>query len=224
MSDLFAGRRHRQRVVDHPWFSDQEKRTILPSWVRDELVKEQVARKALPESSRTRRSMLEPLRSSCSCLSLRQARETGARSLPPTSSFLKWGEGSGPAGAGTDEIRASRQSENRKSARSNRGTIDPRPRRRGDRITGHQSRRLAVGPCGTGKSRPLMWSNRRADSPHAPGVPARPPDGEGRAGCRERAALSCPQRLKKLGLAEERGKPKPAAKPAKKKGGRAARL
>jgi hypothetical protein len=49
MSDLFAGRRHRQRVVDHPWFSDQEKRTILPSWVRDELVKEQVARKALPE-------------------------------------------------------------------------------------------------------------------------------------------------------------------------------
>jgi len=38
-----------RQVVDHPWFSDQEKRTILLSWVRDELVKEQVARKALPE-------------------------------------------------------------------------------------------------------------------------------------------------------------------------------
>ena len=36
-------------VVDHVWFSDQEKRTILLSWVRDELVKEQVAHKALPE-------------------------------------------------------------------------------------------------------------------------------------------------------------------------------
>ena len=34
--------------------------------------------------------------------------------------------------------------------------------------------------------------------------------------CRERAALSCPQRLKKLGLAEERGKPKPAACPQEK--------
>ena len=38
-----------RQVVEHPWFSDQEKRTILLSWVRDELVKEQVARKALPE-------------------------------------------------------------------------------------------------------------------------------------------------------------------------------
>ena len=35
--------------------------------------------------------------------------------------------------------------------------------------------------------------------------------------CRERAALSCPQRLKKLGLAEERGKPKPAACPQRKR-------
>ena len=31
------------RAVIDPWFSDQEKRTILLSWVRDELVKEQVA-------------------------------------------------------------------------------------------------------------------------------------------------------------------------------------
>ena len=30
-------------VVDHPWFSDEEKRTILLSWARDELVIEQVA-------------------------------------------------------------------------------------------------------------------------------------------------------------------------------------
>ena len=32
-----------RQVVEHPRFSDQEKRTILLSWVRDELVKEQVA-------------------------------------------------------------------------------------------------------------------------------------------------------------------------------------
>jgi hypothetical protein len=38
-----------QEVVDHPWFSDQEKRTVLLSWVRDELVVEQVASKTIPE-------------------------------------------------------------------------------------------------------------------------------------------------------------------------------
>jgi hypothetical protein len=32
-----------KQVIEHPMFSDQEKRTILLSWVRDELVKEQVA-------------------------------------------------------------------------------------------------------------------------------------------------------------------------------------
>ena len=32
-----------QEVVDHPWFSDEEKRTILLSWARDELVIEQIA-------------------------------------------------------------------------------------------------------------------------------------------------------------------------------------
>ena len=42
--------------------------------------------------------------------------------------------------------------------------------------------------------------------------------------CRERAALSCPQRLKKLGLAEERGEAEARRLPAKKKGGLAARL
>jgi len=36
-------------VVDHPWFTDEEKRTILLSWARDELVVEQVARKLTPE-------------------------------------------------------------------------------------------------------------------------------------------------------------------------------
>src|SRR5215210_1241074 len=38
-----------EEVVHHPWFTHQEKRTILLSWVRDELVLEQVASKALPE-------------------------------------------------------------------------------------------------------------------------------------------------------------------------------
>ena len=36
-------------VVEHPWFTDQEKRTILLSWARDELAIEQLAGKALPE-------------------------------------------------------------------------------------------------------------------------------------------------------------------------------
>src|SRR5690606_24589473 len=38
-----------QEVVDHPWFSDEEKRTILLSWARDELVIEQVAGRVMPE-------------------------------------------------------------------------------------------------------------------------------------------------------------------------------
>ena len=38
-----------EEVVHHPWFTHQEKRTILLSWVRDELVVEQVASKTLPE-------------------------------------------------------------------------------------------------------------------------------------------------------------------------------
>ena len=38
--EVFADPR---QVAEHPRFSDQEKRTILLSWVRDELVKEQVA-------------------------------------------------------------------------------------------------------------------------------------------------------------------------------------
>ncbi len=36
-------------VVEHPWFTDEEKRTILLSWVRDELVIEQVARRTAPD-------------------------------------------------------------------------------------------------------------------------------------------------------------------------------
>ncbi|ACL57191.1 hypothetical protein [Methylobacterium nodulans] len=39
-----------EEVVQHPWFTHQEKRAILLSWVRDELVAEQVACKAVPGS------------------------------------------------------------------------------------------------------------------------------------------------------------------------------
>jgi len=39
-------------VADHPWFTDAEKRTILLSWARDELVVEQVAQKVLPDLER----------------------------------------------------------------------------------------------------------------------------------------------------------------------------
>ncbi len=35
--------------VDHPWFTDQKKRAVLLSWVRDELIAEQLASKAAPE-------------------------------------------------------------------------------------------------------------------------------------------------------------------------------
>ena len=40
---------HPAEVVRQPWFSDQEKRAILLSWARDELVIEQVASRALPD-------------------------------------------------------------------------------------------------------------------------------------------------------------------------------
>ena len=36
-------------VAEHPWFTHEEKRTILLSWARDELVVEQVATKLTPE-------------------------------------------------------------------------------------------------------------------------------------------------------------------------------
>jgi hypothetical protein len=38
-----------QEVVDHPWFSDEEKRTILLSWAHDELVIEQVTSRVMPD-------------------------------------------------------------------------------------------------------------------------------------------------------------------------------
>ena len=41
--------RHPEEVAHHPWFTDQEKRAVLLSWVRDELVAEQLACKAAPE-------------------------------------------------------------------------------------------------------------------------------------------------------------------------------
>lgn len=36
-------------VVEHPRFTDEEKRTVLLSWVRDELVVEQVSRRTAPD-------------------------------------------------------------------------------------------------------------------------------------------------------------------------------
>ena len=36
-------------VAEHPWFIREEKRTVLLSWVRDELVPEQMANQSLPE-------------------------------------------------------------------------------------------------------------------------------------------------------------------------------
>src|SRR4051795_12377573 len=47
--------RHPQEVAHHPWFTDQEKRAVLLSWVRDELVAEQVTHKAAPELELTSR-------------------------------------------------------------------------------------------------------------------------------------------------------------------------
>jgi hypothetical protein len=40
---------HPQEVVGHSCFSDDEKRTILLSWARDELVAEQVASRVMPD-------------------------------------------------------------------------------------------------------------------------------------------------------------------------------
>src|SRR5215210_415500 len=41
--------RHPQEVAHHPWFTHQEKRAVLLSWARDELVAEQLASKSRPE-------------------------------------------------------------------------------------------------------------------------------------------------------------------------------
>src|SRR4051794_27647181 len=41
--------RHPQEVAHHPWFTNQEKRAVLLSWARDELIAEQLASKAAPE-------------------------------------------------------------------------------------------------------------------------------------------------------------------------------
>lgn len=41
--------RHPGEVARHPGFSHEEKRTVLLSWARDELVLEHVADRALPE-------------------------------------------------------------------------------------------------------------------------------------------------------------------------------
>ena len=38
-----------EEVVHHPWLTHQEKRTILLSWARDELVAEQVTSRLAPE-------------------------------------------------------------------------------------------------------------------------------------------------------------------------------
>jgi hypothetical protein len=38
-----------RQVVEHPWFSNEERRTILLSWARDELLIEQVASRVAPE-------------------------------------------------------------------------------------------------------------------------------------------------------------------------------
>ncbi len=40
---------HPREVVEHPRFTHQEKRTILLSWARDELVAEQVTSRLAPE-------------------------------------------------------------------------------------------------------------------------------------------------------------------------------
>ena len=40
---------HPREVVEHPGFTHQEKRTILLSWARDELVAEQVTSRLAPE-------------------------------------------------------------------------------------------------------------------------------------------------------------------------------
>jgi hypothetical protein len=40
---------HPEEVVDHPWLTDEEKRTILLSWARDELMAEQVSSHVAPE-------------------------------------------------------------------------------------------------------------------------------------------------------------------------------
>jgi len=41
--------RHPREVADHPWFDHDEKRTILMSWARDELVVEQGCARVMPE-------------------------------------------------------------------------------------------------------------------------------------------------------------------------------
>jgi hypothetical protein len=63
-------------LVAHPWFTAQEKRTILLSWARDELVLEQVANGILPELKP--RSRIDAVVEALSRFDPRAAAEYGA--------------------------------------------------------------------------------------------------------------------------------------------------
>jgi hypothetical protein len=60
-------------IVEHPWFTGEEKRTILLSWARDELVLEQVANRALPELKP--RSRIDAVIEALSCFDPQAAAE-----------------------------------------------------------------------------------------------------------------------------------------------------
>jgi hypothetical protein len=82
--------RHPQEVAHHPWFTDQEKRAVLLSWARDELMAEQLASKAGPELDLTScidalvevLAHYDPLAAGEYCSALATIRERQAISLP----------------------------------------------------------------------------------------------------------------------------------------------
>ncbi len=76
------------QVVGHPCFTREEKRTILLSWARDELVLEQVANRTLPELKP--RSRIDPVIEALCKFDASAAAEYGTTVAAIRAQYRRW--------------------------------------------------------------------------------------------------------------------------------------
>jgi hypothetical protein len=76
------------QVVGHPCFTREEKRTILLSWARDELVLEQVANRTLPELKP--RSRIDPVIEALCKFDASAAAEYGTAVAAIRAQYRRW--------------------------------------------------------------------------------------------------------------------------------------
>lgn len=84
-------------VVGHPWFTREEKRTVLLSWARDELVLEHMAKRSLPELKP--RSRIDAVIEALSQFDLNAAAEYRAAVGAIRARDLRRSSGVGPKGS-----------------------------------------------------------------------------------------------------------------------------